>query len=49
MTGVSVELKEIIRLMMEPDPNKRPPIIQILEHQYVVQVGFVLQAVVYLF
>lgn len=42
LAGVSGELKHIIRGMMEPDPTKRPAINQILEHQYVEQVGLTL-------
>lgn len=38
LSGVSGELKHIIRGMMEPDPTKRPAINQILEHQYVEQI-----------
>lgn len=38
-TGISSELKEIIRLMMEPEPSKRPTINQILEHTFVEEVS----------
>lgn len=35
LSGISSELKEIIRRMMEPEPPKRPTINQILDHAFV--------------
>ncbi|ELU06630.1 hypothetical protein CAPTEDRAFT_74696, partial [Capitella teleta] len=32
LMGISEEMKTIIRLMMEPDPEKRPTVSEILEH-----------------
>lgn len=37
--GISEEMKTIIRLMMEPDPEKRPTVSEILEHPLVHQVS----------
>lgn len=38
LSGISNELKEIIRWMMEPDPSKRPTVDQVLGHELVSKV-----------
>ena len=39
LAGISSELKEIIRWMMEPDPAKRPTVDQVLSHQFIAKVS----------